>query len=65
LKPAPEVDRPAVLAEEISECLVSELLKVPHAVPGEQVEGVPCLLIELNALAGHCGILLRDNSATL
>jgi hypothetical protein len=65
LKVAPEVDRPAVLAEEISECLVSELLKVPHAVPGEQVEGIPCLLIELNALAGHCGIVLRANSATL
>jgi hypothetical protein len=41
LKVAPEVDRPAVLAEEISECLVSELMKVLHAVPGEQVEGVP------------------------
>jgi hypothetical protein len=36
-----EVDRPAVLVEEISECLVSELTKVLHAVPGEQVEGVP------------------------
>jgi hypothetical protein len=54
-----------VLAEKISESLVGELLEVPHAVPGEQVEGVPCLLIELNPLAEHRGILLRDNSATL
>jgi hypothetical protein len=45
--------------------LVGEILEVSHAVFGKQIEGVPCLLIELNALAGHRGILLRDNSATL
>jgi hypothetical protein len=48
----PEVDWPAVLAEEIREGLVGEFLEVPHAIPGEQVEGVPGLLIELNAGQG-------------
>jgi hypothetical protein len=60
-----EVDRPAMLAEKIGERLVGKLLEVPHAVPGEQVEGIPSLLIELNAFSWHRGILLRDNSATL
>jgi hypothetical protein len=35
-----QVDRAAVLAEQIGEGLVGELLEVPHAVPGEQVESV-------------------------
>jgi hypothetical protein len=54
-----------VLLQKVREGLVSELLKVLHAVLGEKVESVPSLVIELNALARHSGILLRDNSATL
>ncbi len=42
-----------MLTEQIGERLIGELLEVPHAVLGEQVEGVPHLIIELNALAGH------------
>jgi hypothetical protein len=48
-----KVDRAAVLFQQIGEGLVCDLLEVPHAVPGEQIEGIPGLLIELNALAGH------------
>ena len=48
-----EVDWAAVFAQQIGEGLISELLEVPHAVPGEQVESVPGFLIELNALAGR------------
>jgi hypothetical protein len=57
-----EVDRPAVLAEEIGEGFVSEFLEVPHAVFGKQVEGVPGFLVELDTLAGHRDILLGDKS---
>jgi hypothetical protein len=48
----------AELAEEIGEGLVSEFLEVLHAVFGEQVEGVPSLVIKLNALPRH-GALSR------
>jgi hypothetical protein len=54
-----------VLAEKIGERFVGQLLEILHAVLGELVQGVPSLVIELDALAGHGGILLRDNSATL
>jgi len=47
-----EVDRPAVL-QQIGEGFAARSWKIPHAVLGEQVEGVPGLLIELNALAGR------------
>jgi hypothetical protein len=58
-----QVDRPAVLVEEIGEGLVGRPAPGnPAAVPRQQVESVPCLLIELNALAGHRDILLGDNS---
>ena len=50
--------------EQIGESLVGQFLEVPHAVPTEQVESVPGFLIELYTLAGHLGILLRDNPAT-
>jgi hypothetical protein len=52
-----EVYRPTVLLQEIGEGLVGEFLEIPHAVSGEQVEGVPGLLIELNALARQRGII--------
>jgi hypothetical protein len=42
-----------VLPEEIGEGLVGELLEILHAIFGKQVEGVPSLVVELNALAGH------------
>jgi hypothetical protein len=32
-----------------------DLPEILHAVTGEQIEGVPGFLIELNALAGHGG----------
>jgi hypothetical protein len=50
--------------QQIREGFVGEFLEVPHAVSREQIEGVPRLLIELNALAGHGGILPGDNPAT-
>jgi hypothetical protein len=39
-----------MLAEEIGEGLVGELLGVLHSVFGEHVESVPGLVIKLNAL---------------
>jgi hypothetical protein len=54
-----------VLAQQIRERLVGEFLIVLQPILGEKIEGVPRLLGELDALAGHRGILLRDNSATL
>jgi hypothetical protein len=47
-----EVDRLAVLSADRRR-LRGEILEIPHALLGEQVEGVPGLLIELNALAGR------------
>jgi hypothetical protein len=32
-------------------------VKIPHAVPGEQIEGVPGFWVELHALGGIVGIL--------
>jgi len=48
-----EVDRPAVFAEQVAEGLVGEILEVPRGVLGKQIENVPGLQTELNALAGH------------
>ena len=53
-----------MLAQQIRERLVGEFLIVLQPILGEKIEGVPRLLGELDALAGHRGILLRDNSAT-
>jgi hypothetical protein len=58
-------DRAAVFFQQIGEGLVGRLLEIPHAVPGEQIEGIPGPLIELNAFAGQGGILLGDDCATL
>src|SRR5579883_613541 len=48
-----EIDRPVVLAQEIAERLVGELLKIHHAVARQKVERRPGLLVELHPLAGH------------
>ena len=37
-------------------CIVSKLLDGLHSILGKQVEGVPSLIVELNALAGHCDL---------
>jgi hypothetical protein len=43
------------LPEQVGEGLVGEFLEILHAISPEQVESVPGLLIELNALAWHSG----------
>jgi hypothetical protein len=48
-----EIRWPTVLAEEIGEGLVGELLEVLPAIFGEQVQGIPGLVIELNSLPRH------------
>jgi hypothetical protein len=48
-----------VLAEEIGAGLVSEFLEVLHTVFSEHVEGVPSLVIKLNALPGHGAVSRR------
>jgi hypothetical protein len=59
-----EIRWPTVLAEEIGKGLVSELLEVLHAICGEQIQGIPGLVIELNSFPWH-GALSRGyvNSA--
>jgi hypothetical protein len=42
-----------MLAQEIAKRLVGKLLKVLHLVVRQQVQCVPRLVIELNALAAH------------
>ena len=48
-----EIRWPTVLSEEIGEGLVGKLLEVLHAIFGEQVQGIPGFVIELNSLPGH------------
>jgi hypothetical protein len=42
-----------VLLEEIRECLVRELLEGLAGVIGDSLDGLSCLVIELDALADH------------
>jgi len=46
-----EIGGAPVLAQEVAKSFVRELLKAHHAIPREQVERMPCLEIELDALA--------------
>src|SRR5436309_1044266 len=50
-----EVGRPVVLAQQVPERLVGQLLKIHHPVAREEIERVPRLVVELDALAGHGG----------
>jgi hypothetical protein len=57
-----EVDRPAMFLEQVGESFVGQY---PACCLREQVESIPGFLIELNALAGHRGVLPGINSGTL
>ena len=48
-----EVDRAVVLAQQVPEGFLGELLKVHHAVAREEVERRPGLIVELYAFARH------------
>jgi hypothetical protein len=48
-----QIDRAAVLLQEIAERLIGELLKIFHLVVPEQVELPPDLFVELQAFARH------------
>src|SRR5215510_6082988 len=48
-----EIGGTPVLAQQIAERLVGELLKLLHLVMRQQVQRVPGLVVELNALAAH------------
>jgi hypothetical protein len=48
-----QISRPAVLSQQVSKCLIGKLLKILHPIPRQQVESIPGLIIELDALARH------------
>src|ERR1700734_111952 len=53
-----QVDRPAVFFQDIGEGFIGQFLKRHHAVARQQIERRPALLVQLHALAGHCGVSL-------
>jgi len=55
-----QIRRPAVLAQQVGERLVGELLKRRHAVARQDVERGPGLVVELHPLARHRHSLLLD-----
>ena len=42
-----------MLSQQIAEGFLGKLLKIFHLVAGEQVEGLPRFIVELDALAFH------------
>src|SRR5665213_673338 len=54
-----QVDRPAVLFQQIAERLVGEFLEILHLVAPKNVELLPSLVVELNPLARHQLAFLR------
>jgi hypothetical protein len=48
-----EVSRPPMFLQQVAESFISQLLEVHHAVPSQQVERVPGLVVELDSLAAH------------
>jgi len=48
-----QVDRPAVLFQQIAERFVSEFLKILHLIATEKIDLSPSLVVELHPLAGH------------
>src|SRR5271155_3755358 len=55
-----EVDRAAVLLEEIAERFVRQLLKILHLGVAEKIKLAPGLLVELHAFARHPLALFRS-----
>jgi hypothetical protein len=47
-----------MLSQQVRKRLIGEFLKILHAIPCQQIKGMPSLIIELYALAGHCGLLI-------
>ena len=48
-----QIGRPAVLAQQVTKRLVSQLLEIQHAVTTQQIERLPRFIVELNALSLH------------
>jgi hypothetical protein len=42
-----------MLSQQVRKGLIGKLLKVLHAISRQQIKGVPCLTLELDALARH------------
>jgi hypothetical protein len=42
-----------VLRKQVSESFVREFLKIHHTIARKQIDRLPCLIIELHALAGY------------
>lgn len=42
-----------MFAQEIVKGFLGELLKILHLIPGKEIESLPCLVVELDALAFH------------
>jgi hypothetical protein len=54
-----------MLFQQVPGRLIGELLEILHAISRQQVESIPGLAVELDALAGHRSFLadLRANGA--
>jgi len=48
-----QVDRSAMLFQQIAESFVGNLLKILHLIAAEKIDLSPSLLVELHPLAGH------------
>src|SRR5262249_29626200 len=48
-----QVDRPAVLFQQIAERFVGEFLKILHLIAAEKIDLAPSLVVELPPLTGH------------
>jgi hypothetical protein len=48
-----QVDRPAMLFQQIAERFVSEFLKILHLIATEKIDLSPSLVVELHPLTGH------------
>jgi len=53
--PLAQGDRAVVLAQQVGEGLVGQLLQGFHAVSAQELEGVPSLRVELDQLAARDG----------
>lgn len=48
-----QIGWPAVLRQQVAKRLVRKLLEGLHRVVAKQVQSLPCLFVEMDALAGH------------
>jgi hypothetical protein len=50
---ASEINGPAVLVQQIAKGFLGQFLEVHHAVACQEIEGMPSLIVELDAFAWH------------